>query len=103
MGPRVGAAHRAGAMMDEQQEQQQKQERLEQTKRAFLQVLKPLGFEDNNDREKPGTIFHPATHLVIECDKVALADLVQAIFSLGKECGVRALQAQLRQCIDVPF
>lgn len=100
----MGAAHRAGATMDEwQQEQQQKQERLEQTKREVLQVLKPLGFEDNNDGEQPGAIYHPATHLVIDCDKVTLADMVQAIFSKGKECGVRGLQATLRQCLDLPF
>jgi hypothetical protein len=68
-------------------------------KASALRVLAPLGFEDADDGEVPGAIWHRNSGLTIDCAITSPAHVVEALLSVGREQGRDEVRALMRQAL----
>lgn len=76
-------------------------ERLEKRKAAALEILKPLGFVDNEDDECPGTIFHPGISQAFDISATDPKEIVRLVFARGKEVGTTDTQCAVRKALGI--
>lgn len=74
---------------------------LRERKESALRLLAPLGFEDAEDIEAPGAIFHRDTGLCIDVRDTSPQKVVRAIFEQGRDKGADELRAQLRRTLGL--
>lgn len=70
-------------------------------KESALELLAKLGFVDNEDGEFPGTIFHPATGLVIDVAHIAPAEVIANVLQQGRQQGEAQVQAAIRKTLGL--
>lgn len=94
----------AGALEQETPGERADRERWEfatSRKESALRVLGPLGFEDNQDGECPGAIYHPETGVVLDAATLRPAMVVHELLRIGRDRGVEALRRDLRAAIGL--
>jgi hypothetical protein len=74
--------------------------RIEREKRDKLELLAPLGFEDYDDGEQPGAIWHPLIGN-INYGSVRLDNVIDLAFKAGQQQGMSELRAKFRALLDV--
>jgi hypothetical protein len=100
----VDEAISAGALEQESPGERADRERWERAisrKESALRVLGPLGFEDNNDGEAPGAIYHSGSGVVLDAENLKPQDVVHELLRIGRERGVEALRRDLRAAIGI--
>jgi hypothetical protein len=70
-------------------------------KASALRVLGPLGFEDADDGETPGAIWHRNSSVTLDCAITSPAHVVEALLSIGREQGRNEVRAQMRAAIGL--
>lgn len=68
-------------------------------KASALRVLGPLGFEDADDGEMPGAIWHRNAAITLDCATMSPAHVVEALLSIGREQGRDEVRALMRQAL----
>lgn len=76
-------------------------ERAISRKESALRVLGPLGFEDADDGEAPGAIYHSGAGVVLDAETLDPSRVVHELLRIGMERGVAALRRDLRAAIGV--
>lgn len=100
----VDEAISTGALEQESPGERCDRERWERAisrKESALRVLGPLGFEDASDGEKPGAIYHSASAVVLDAERLKPQDVVHELLRIGMERGVAALRRDLRAAIGI--
>lgn len=94
----------AGALEQESPGERADRERWERTlsrKQSALRVLGPLGFEDSDDGECPGAIYHRGAGVTLDAATLNPSHVVQELLRIGMERGVAALRRDLRAAIGL--
>ena len=84
-----------------QRSDRERWERAISRKESALRVLGPLGFENNDDGEAPGTIYHSGAGVVLDAENLKPQDVVHELLRIGSERGVEALRRDLRAAIGI--
>ena len=73
----------------------------QERKASALRVLGPLGFEDSDDGECPGAIYHSGAGVVLDAATLSPGQVVYELLKIGSERGVAALRRDLRAAIGL--
>lgn len=76
-------------------------ERAISRKESALRVLGPIGFEDSDDNETPGAIYHSGSGVVFDAATLKPQDVVHELLRIGMQRGVEALRRDLRAAIGI--
>ena len=68
-------------------------------KASALRVLGPLGFEDAEDGELPGAMWHRGCGITLDAARLSPAQVVEALLSVGREQGRDEVRALMRQAL----
>lgn len=81
--------------------QREQWERATSRKASALAVLGPLGFEDLEDNECPGAIWHRSSGITLDAAQIAPGDVVDEMVRIGVMRGKSELRLNLRQLLGV--
>lgn len=100
----VDEAISSGALEQESPGERSDRERWERAisrKQSALRVLGPLGFEDSDDGECPGAIYHSGAGVTLDAATLNPNHVVHELLRIGMERGVAALRRDLRAAIGL--
>jgi hypothetical protein len=74
-------------------------DRIIEHKLQALKLLGPLGFEDNEDAEFPGVIWHRGINQTFDISATDPKEIVRVVFARGKELGDIEAKARMRAAL----
>lgn len=70
-------------------------------KKSALELLGPLGFEDSEDSDDPGAVWHRECNITINTERITPAQVVGAILQIGRERGRSEARNTVRQALGI--